>query len=152
MAGRSNHPIIGRMPIGPQYHLRPGPQGLQAWDVRKLIALAAAQQLQPQWVPLADIAELDQRYWFTEPGDDPTPRAIAQHLKLVNAADTAYPILLDAEGRLMDGMHRVVKRLAQGHSTIWAVRLPTTPPPDFVGVAADDLPYDDEEATQPLKK
>lgn len=132
------------MPIRPQYHLRPGPQGLQAWDVRKLIALAAAQPLQPEWVPLADIAELDQRYWFSEPGDEPTPRAIAEHLKLVDAADTTYPIVLDAEGRLMDGMHRAVQRLAQGHSTIWAVRLPTTPPPDFVDVPADDLPYDEE--------
>lgn len=130
------------MNLRPQYHLRPSPQGLLAWDVRKLIALAAAQQLQPQWVPLAEIAELDQRYWFSEPGDEPTPRAIAEHLKLVEAADTAYPIVLDAEGRLMDGMHRAVKRLSQGHDTIWALQLTTTPAPDFVGVAADDLPYD----------
>ena len=51
----------GQVNIRPQYHLRPGPQGLQAWDVRQLIALAAAQKLQPRWVPLATIAELDQR-------------------------------------------------------------------------------------------
>ena len=49
------------MTIRPQYHLRPGPQGLLAWDVRKLIALAAAQQLEPKWVTLAEITELDQR-------------------------------------------------------------------------------------------
>ena len=133
------------MTIRPQYHMRPSPQGLQAWDVRKLIALASFQQLEPTWVALAQITELDQRYWFTEPGDEPTPRAIAEHLKLVEAADTAYPILLDAEGRLMDGMHRAVKRLAQGHSTIWALQFVQTPAPDFVGVAADDLPYDDED-------
>ena len=132
------------MTIRPQYHLRPGPQGLLAWDVRKLIALTAAQQLQPEWVALAEIRELDQRYWFTEPGDEPTPRAIAEHLRLVEAADTAYPNLLDAEGRLMDGMHRAVKRLAQGHETILALRLHVTPAPDFVGVSADDLPYDEE--------
>ena len=111
--------------------------------MRKLIALAAQQQVQPRWVALSDIAELDQRYWFSEPDDEPTPRAIAEHLKLVEAADTAYPILLDAEGRLMDGMHRAVKRLSQGHDTIWAQQLSTTPAPDFVGVAADDLPYEE---------
>lgn len=131
------------MPIRPQYHLRPGPQGLQAWDVRKLIELAAAQQLQPRLVALSAIAELDQCYWFSEPGDKPTPRAIAEHMKLVEAADTAYPILLDAEGRLMDGMHRAVKRLVQGHEDILALRLHVTPAPDFVGVNPDDLPYDD---------
>ena len=131
------------MTIRPQYHLRPGPQGLQAWDVRQLIALAAAQKLQPRWVPLATIAELDQRYWFTEPGDSPTPRAIAEHMKLVEAADTAYPVLLDAEGRLMDGMHRAVKRLVQGHGDIWALQFASTPAPHFVGVAADDLPYEE---------
>lgn len=131
------------MPIRPQYHLRPGPQGLQAWDVRKLIELAAAQQLQPRLVVLSAIAELDQRYWFNGPHDEPTPRAIAEHMKLVEAADTDYPILLDAEGRLMDGMHRAVKRLVQGHADIWALQLPATPAPDFVGIDPDDLPYED---------
>lgn len=131
------------MPIRPQYHLRPSPQGLQAWDVRQLIELAASQQLQPHPVALADIAELDQRYWFSEPGDTPTPRAIAEHMKLVEAADTAYPILLDAEGRLMDGMHRAVKRLVQGHADILALQFISTPEPHFVGIAADDLPYED---------
>ena len=131
------------MSIRPQYHIRPSPQGPLAWDVRKLIAHAQTLQLQPRLVPLSAIAELDQRYWFSEPGDEPTPRAIAEHMRLVEAADTAYPILLDAEGRLMDGMHRAVKRLSQGHETIWAQQLSTTPAPDFVGVAADDLPYDE---------
>ena len=131
------------MNLRPQYHLRPSPQGLLAWDVRKLIEQAAAQQLQPLLVALSDIAELEQRYWFSEPGDEPTPRAIAEHMKLVEAADTAYPILLDAQGRLMDGMHRAVKRLVQGHPDIWALQLPVTPAPDFIGVAADDLPYED---------
>ncbi|MEX8192511.1 hypothetical protein [Comamonas guangdongensis] len=131
------------MNIRPQYHLRPSPRGLLAWDVRQLIALAAAQGLQPHWVRLDEIAELDQRYWFGEPGDEPTPRAIAEHLKLVQAADTDYPILLDAQGRLMDGMHRAVKRLSQGHDEVWALRFATTPEPDFVGIAADALPYAD---------
>ena len=131
------------MSIRPQYHIRPSPQGPLAWDVRKLIAHAQTLQLQPRLVPLSAIAELDQCYWFSEPGDEPTPRAIAQHMQLVEAADTAYPILLDAEGRLMDGMHRAVKRLVQGQQDIWALQLPATPAPDFIGVAADDLPYED---------
>ena len=131
------------MSIRAQYHLRPSAQGLLAWDVRQLIALTQAQKLQPKLVLLSEIAELDQCYWFSEPSDKPTPRAIAEHIKLVQAADTAYPILLDAEGRLMDGMHRAVKRLVQGHVDILALQFVSTPEPHFVGVPADDLPYDD---------
>ena len=131
------------MSLRPQYHLRQSPRGLLAWDVRRLVQLTEDLGLRPQWVPLALIHELDERYWFTEPGDKPTPRAIAAHLKQVQEADTAYPILLDSRGRLMDGMHRAIKRLNQGHSHIWAIRMPDTPAPDHVGVAADDLPYDD---------
>jgi hypothetical protein len=138
-------PMAGA-PLRPQYHLRRNAQGqLLAWDVRRLVALSAQLGLQPQWVPLAQIAELDERYWFTEPGDEPTPRAVAAHCQQVQAADTRYPIVLDSAGRLMDGMHRALKRLNQGHTHIWAVRLPHTPPPDQVGVAADDLPYGDED-------
>ena len=131
------------MSLRPQYHIRPSAQGPLAWDVRKLITLTVDQKLKPQPVLLSEIAELDQCFWFSEPGDKPTPRAIAEHMKLVDAADTGYPILLDAEGRLMDGMHRAVKRLVQGQQDILALQLPTTPAPDFIGVAADDLPYED---------
>ena len=134
------------MSIRPQYHIRPSPQGPLAWDVRKLIAYAQALQLQPRLVPLSAIAELDQRYRFSEPGDEPTPRAIAQHMRLVEAADTAYPILLDAEGRLMDGMHRIVKAVLAGHSHIAAQRLPHTSAPDYINVDVDSLPYGDEAA------
>lgn len=62
------------MSLRPQYHILPSAQGPLAWDVRKLIALAEAQKLQPQPVLLSEIAELDQCYWFSEPGDEPTPR------------------------------------------------------------------------------
>ena len=130
-----------------QYHARPGPDGLQAWDVRQLIALAAQQGLQPHWVALADIAELDENYWYAPGAGDahlPTPRALAEHMRLVQAADTAYPILLCAQGRLMDGMHRVLQRLLQGESHVWALRFAQTPPPDHVGQPLDALPYDDD--------
>ena len=41
-----------------QYHFRPGPNGLRAWDVHRLIRLSRG--LPVQAVPLADIAELDE--------------------------------------------------------------------------------------------
>lgn len=138
-------PVTGPA-IRAQYHFRLSPEGLLAWDVRRLIALAHSQGLQPQRIPLSEIAELDENYWYDTTLDadaQPTPRALAAHMRLALQADDSYPILLCAQGRLMDGMHRVLQRLVHGHHDVLALRFATTPPPDYVGVAPDALPYQD---------
>ena len=43
-----------------QYHFRPSAVGLRAWDVDRLVALAA--QLEPELVPVASVRELDEPY------------------------------------------------------------------------------------------
>ncbi len=96
-------------------------------------------------MPLTAIAELDEDWWYEHKGTVPTPRSIAAHLELVRATDLAYPIILCAEGRLMDGMHRVVKALSQGETHILAVRFTMTPEPDYINKSLDDLPYPDED-------
>ena len=58
-------------------------------------------------------------------------------------ADLRYPIILSADGRVMDGMHRVAKAYLEGRETIQAVQFEVDPRPDYIGVEADDLPYDD---------
>ncbi|AKS47552.1 hypothetical protein SAMN05444287_2794 [Octadecabacter temperatus] len=126
------------MVIRPQYHFRDGPNGLHAWDVRKLAAFAA--ELPVVDIPLADIGELDETYWYEHA--QPTTRSVAVHAAQIEAADLKYPIILCADGRLMDGMHRVAKAYMLGLESIKATRLPHTPEPDYVGVAPDDLPYE----------
>lgn len=122
-----------------QYHFRPSPRGLLAWDVDRLVALAAG--LPAQQVPLREIRELDEPYWF---GDErPTCRAVADHARLMAEADLAYPIILCADGRVMDGMHRVARAYVEGREAVTAVRFARTPAPDYVGVDPDALPYDD---------
>ena len=64
------------------------------------------------------------------------------HLRLVEEVDLSYPVLVDPEGRLLDGMHRIAKALSLGHASIRAKRLPFLPEPDHVGTDPDDLPYD----------
>ncbi len=125
--------------LRPQYHLRPSPAGLLAWDVRRLIALSAA--LPVIDIPLARIAELDTAHWYLPEGV-PTCRSVAAHCALILAADDRHPIILDVQGRVMDGMHRVCKRLLAGQATIPAVQFENDPEPDFVGVQPDDLPYE----------
>lgn len=127
------------MKLRPQYHFRKSDRGLLAWDVARLIE--AASGLSPVEVALDDIAELDEPHWFSLEGDTPTSRKIAEHAILIEEADLSFPIILDPEGRVMDGMHRVCKALNNGEDRILAYYLPTLPEPDFVGVAPQDLPY-----------
>lgn len=127
--------------IRPQYHLRNSELGLLAWDVRRLIAAAA--DLAVFEVPLNRIRELDQRFWYDREGDEPTCRSIAEHALLIKEADLSYPIILDPDGRVMDGMHRICKALIEERSTIRAVKLPDLPEPDFIGIQAENLPYEE---------
>ena len=121
-----------------QYHFRPSAAGLRAWDIDRLVALT--RHIEPQLVPVASIRELDEPYW----GEKMTCRHVAEHARFINEADLGYPVILSSDGRIMDGMHRVLKALLQGDSHIPAVRFSTDPEPDFVGVYPEDLPYDEE--------
>lgn len=124
-----------------QYHFRSIGPDTHIWDVNKL--LASTQSLPVEDVPLDAIQELNEAYWYDLGGDAPTCRSIANHIALVQAADLTYPILLCPAGKVIDGMHRVVKALLLKLPHIQAIRLPTLPTPDFVNVSPDDLWYDD---------
>lgn len=122
-----------------QYHFRRGPGGLDAWDVDRLIVLVEQQPVEQ--IPLSDIAEIDTEYWFDHGNNSPTVRTVAGHFRLMMDADLAYPIVVDPDGGVMDGMHRVARALAEGHQTVLAKRLPVMPEPDFRDCHPDDLPY-----------
>lgn len=127
--------------IRAQYHFRPSPEGLLAWDVRRLVRLSRG--LPVQAVSLAQLAELDSEHWYGHGNIRPTVRSIVEHCQLMLAAELAYPIILDSAGRVMDGMHRVSKALMQGHTHIDAVQFEQDPAPDHVDCDPDALPYDD---------
>jgi hypothetical protein len=122
-----------------QYNFWPGETGLDAWGVDRLIELSA--DLPVIEVPLADITEIDSDYWFSYGDVAPTVRAIAEHMRLVQEVDLSYPIVLAAEGRVMDGMHRVVRALLDGHETIKAKRFAVQPEPDYRNCRPEELPY-----------
>lgn len=122
-----------------QYHFRPSRTGFHAWDVDRLLGLAA--KIEPRDVQLSAIREMDEPYWFGSAQDAPTCRAIAEHARLINDADLSHPIILSSDGRVMDGMHRVVKAFLGGHSTITAVTFTEDPEPDHTDVQPDDLQY-----------
>ncbi len=125
----------------PQYHLRQSAEGLLAWDVFRLIELAEKQPTIE--LSLDSIAELDETFWYQSNTDKPSCRSVAMHSKYIDEANLKFPIILDPDGRVMDGMHRVCKALNLGLTTILATQLTNLPEPDFVNIPADQLPYED---------
>lgn len=121
-----------------QYHFRPSPKGLQAWDVDRLVTLA--NDLPTIQIPLSAIGELDRPYWYDH-GYLPTCRSIAEHARLINDADLSFPIVLSSDGRVMDGMHRAAKAAMEGRPSISAKQFAEDPEPDYVGVDPEELPY-----------
>ena len=126
-----------------QYHTRTVGADTYTWDVHRLVRLAKTQS--PIALPLEDISEHDEIWWFQNAEDKPTPRSLAEHMALVRDTDLKYPIILCDKGRLMDGMHRIVKALLEGRETILAVRLVPMPEPDFTNVDTAKLAYPDED-------
>jgi hypothetical protein len=121
-----------------QYNVWPGDEGLDAWDVDRLIRLS--RDLPVHDVPLDEITEVDSDYWFRHGPIVPTVRRVVEHMRLTAEVDLSYPIILASSGRVMDGMHRVARSVLDGRSTIKAVRFVTDPEPDHRNCALEDLP------------
>jgi hypothetical protein len=122
-----------------QYYFRPSERGLLAWDVDRLVVLT--KRLPRIHVPLTAIRELDEPFWSDH--DTPTWRAAVEHVRLIEAADLSFAIILSSDGRVMDGMHRVAKAVLLGRATIEAVQFTDDPDPDYIGVEPKQLPYDE---------
>jgi hypothetical protein len=114
-------------------------QDTYIWDVHHLVELTITFMIKK--VALADIRELNEAYWF--PDQFPTTQQIIEHFQLVQDADLSYPIILCAEGRVMDGMHRIAKACLLKQEHILAVQFEHTPEPDFINVDEEELDYDD---------
>jgi hypothetical protein len=121
-----------------QYHFWPSDNGLDAWDVDRLIRLSA--ELPVIEVPLASIAEVDTVYWFDGKSEQPTVRKVIEHARLISEVDTTHPVILGPDGRVMDGMHRIARLLLDGQATVQARRFDVLPDPDRRDCDPEDLP------------
>lgn len=82
-------------------------------------------------LPVFDIplAAIDLSY---TPWSNNTMLDYAQHFKQMQDADLEHPIILDWNGSLADGRHRVIKAIVEGRTTVKAVRLTWRIAPDRV--------------------
>ena len=102
------------------------------WYTERLWQLAA--EFEPFQIDIEDIAELDQNCWFTS--REPTLREVATHYLRIHDADLTRPIILNADGSLMDGGHRICRALIEGKRAVAAVRFKVMPEPDEITDAA----------------
>jgi hypothetical protein len=94
--------------------------GRHSWSVPRLFELA--RNLPVMEVPL-DHLSVYHTY------EKLTLRNMVMHMKAVNAADLDMPIILDEDGELMDGRHRLMKAMLTGAKTIKVVRFEENPEP-----------------------
>jgi hypothetical protein len=90
------------------------------WSVPRLINLA--KDLEVMEIPLKHLN-------FMHNYENLTLRELVGHMMSVQKADLQYPIILDEDGEIMDGRHRVMKALLEGKETIKAVRFEENPEP-----------------------
>ena len=110
-----------------QKHSRLTPTGRAFWWTERLWQLVA--DLPEIEVTIDSITEFDLNCWFREA---PTCREVAEHARRIFAADTSFPIILAADGGLMDGGHRVAKAWLEGRATVKAQRFEQDPTPDWI--------------------
>ena len=99
------------------------------WYTERLWYLA--KDLPEYDVDVERFAELDRDCWFGV-GRAPTIREVAEHCRRINEADPEIPVIVNDNGRLMDGGHRLARALLEGRKTVKAVRFEEMPEPDEV--------------------
>lgn len=111
---------IDAMPV----HKNKFRDGSNCWAVTNLIELAKG--LPVFELPLCCF-NVASKVW--EPIE--SAKGLAEHMKRVLAVDTSMPVILDEDGFIMDGWHRVARALLDGKATIPAVRFEVNPPANW---------------------
>lgn len=100
--------------------------GRHSWSVARLLELARN-------LPVMDVPLDHLSLYYTY--EKLTLREMVMHMKAVNSACLDFPIILDEDGELMDGRHRLMKAMLEGVGVIKAVRFDENPTPDRVSDA-----------------
>ena len=94
--------------------------GRHSWSVSRLFELARD-------LPVMDVPLNHLGVYYTY--EKLTLREMVMHMRAVNDADLEKPIILDEDGELMDGRHRLMKAMLLGNEVIKAVRFDENPSP-----------------------
>jgi hypothetical protein len=91
------------------------------YDTATLVAFCKEKCYKEFNLPLAGIM-LDRMPWEIK-----SLHSFIAHCKRINVVDFKYPIILDVEGYIADGWHRLVKAFINGETSIKAIRMQEMP-------------------------
>lgn len=94
--------------------------GCHQWSVARLFELSRD-------LPVMDIPIDHLNLYYTY--EKLTLRDMVTHMQAIRDADLSRPIILDEDGELMDGRHRLMKAMLTGEESIKAVRFDENPSP-----------------------
>lgn len=94
--------------------------GRHSWSVPRLFELSRN-------LPIMEVPINHLSLYYTY--EKLTLRDMVMHMNAINNADLDKPIILDEDGELMDGRHRLMKTMLLGLETIKAVRFDQNPIP-----------------------
>ena len=94
--------------------------GRHSWSVARLFELSRS-------LPVMDVPLNHLNVYVVY--EKLTLREMVMHMKAANDADLNLPIILDEDGELMDGRHRIMKAMLIGADSIKAVRFDENPSP-----------------------
>lgn len=103
--------------------------GVKHWRV--LILREIAKELPVGRMPMSGLNTVD----LAPPSRD--MNNFVAHMRRVLDADLSFPIILDDEGYVMDGRHRIARSLLDGEDSICFVRFAKTPEPCFTSSGKD---------------
>ena len=118
------------MPKRPYVSSRPEDGNpLRYWYIDELIE--QSRDLRVVEVNIHELGELDRVAWYGAAAHHGrlTVRQVVDHMKKIMDADLSCPIILSAEGKLLDGFHRLAKAYHLGMDTLPARRFPSDPQP-----------------------
>ena len=119
MQKEKKYPILNLDPthLDENYYERRG----NTWDCPTLVEFCKREGYTPFDMPIAGIP-LDGLPWSVSSFKD-----IVNHAHRIDKVDLKHPIILDDEGSVADGYHRIAKAILEGRSTILAIRMQKMP-------------------------
>ena len=109
-------------------HTRESDGRILVWDVERLWRLS--QEISPMPKLVEGFTEFDENMWFTD--TRVTVKEVVKHTERINNCDLSFPIILNADGQIMDGVHRLAKAYILGHEKINVVQFSETHSPDRI--------------------
>ncbi len=77
-------------------------------------------------------AVLGTQYPVSVQHGEPAMAEVVRHAQRILEADAELPVILSADGHVLDGMHRISRALLDGLATVPAQRLVVDPDPDWL--------------------